>query len=129
MSFAGVSSADDVIAFQVGDESHVTRKSVELGYYQGSLVLFCRLNRLGELGALRSFAALNLGELGYQLPRATVQIGLHSFPLSFPAETRSALLFCTHAVVGDESTLQPSGGFSSSFTCQTSEKGCAEAQQ
>jgi hypothetical protein len=90
---------------QVGDESHVTRKSVELGYYEGSLVLFCSLNRLGELGALRSFAALNLGELGNQLPRATVQIGLYGLPLSFQAKTRSALLFCTHTVVGDESTF------------------------
>ena len=35
---------------------------------------------IGELGALRSFAALNLSELGYQLPRATVQIGLYSCP-------------------------------------------------
>jgi len=61
---------------QVRDEGHVPGKSIELGNYQRGLVLLRRFHRLGQLGAIGPLAALNLSELGYQLPRAAIQKSL-----------------------------------------------------
>ena len=61
----GLSAAMNSIAVhQGGDEGEVAGEAVELGDDELGLVLPAGGERLLELGAIRAFAALDLGELG-----------------------------------------------------------------
>ena len=92
----------DAAIHQRGDEGEVAGQPVELGNDELGLVLAAGEQRLGQLRAIRTLAALNLGVLGDEPPRAAVQVGLDGLPLRLKAEAGGPLLIGGNTIVCNE---------------------------
>ena len=70
----GMSQEIDLALHQAGDEMDIAREPVELGDDQLGAVLLAGSYCLGQLGAIGTLAALNLGEFSNQLPSTAIEI-------------------------------------------------------
>jgi hypothetical protein len=76
---------------QAADKMHIARKSVELRNDQGGAMEAAGGERLCKLRPVSPLAALDLGELGNELPIPAVQIIAYRFLLGIEAKTRPPL--------------------------------------
>ena len=87
---------------QAGNEVDVASEAVELRNHQRGLAALRCGECPGQFGPVAFLARLDLGELGRQLPCATVEIVDHGLALSVEAEAALTLLVGADPVVGDE---------------------------